>query len=174
VQACWCCHADQGSQAPPADFDQLVEGPWPISTSCPPGGLCGGASAFWREIWSKFPLFRVQKFDHLIEDPSKISEISGLRPKIFDPSMSLRALMQTADASHPLHCKHDVTASSCTWLDVAHALVRPTQAHAQRNVCCVRCIFFTACRPVRHKVGVPSTPRRVTCASTLNSHRSAT
>jgi hypothetical protein len=29
---------DQGSQAPPGDFDQLVEGPWPISTSCPPRG----------------------------------------------------------------------------------------------------------------------------------------
>jgi hypothetical protein len=43
----------QGSPAPLADFDQLVEGPWPISTSCPPGGLCCWASAFWREIWSK-------------------------------------------------------------------------------------------------------------------------
>jgi hypothetical protein len=84
----------QCSQAPPADFDQLVEGPWPISTSCPPRGLCGGASAFWRGIWSKYPLFGVQEIDHLIEDPSEISEILGLRPENFDPSMSLRALCQ--------------------------------------------------------------------------------
>jgi hypothetical protein len=47
----------QGSQAPPKDFDQLVEGPWPISTSSPPGGLWGRGSAFWRENWSKHPHF---------------------------------------------------------------------------------------------------------------------
>jgi hypothetical protein len=93
----YCRH--QGSQAPPADFNQLVEGPWPISTSCPPGGLCCWASAFW----SKYPLFRAQGFDQLIEQPAKISEISGLRPKNFNPSMSLRALAGTSTSAHE-HC----------------------------------------------------------------------
>jgi hypothetical protein len=83
----------QGSQPPAGDFDKLVEGPWQISTSCPPGGLCGGASAFWREIWSNNPLFRAQTFDQTIEDLSKISENRGLRPLNFDPSMRLRALL---------------------------------------------------------------------------------
>jgi hypothetical protein len=85
-------HLQQGSQPPPGNFDQLVEGPWQISTRCPPGGLCGGASAFWREIWSRHPLFRAQNFDQLVEDLSKISEDRGLRPLNFDPSMRLRAL----------------------------------------------------------------------------------
>jgi hypothetical protein len=84
----------QGSQPPPRDFDQLVEGPRSISTSCPPGGLCGGASAFWREIWSKHPLFRAQMFDQLVEDLSRISENRGLRPLGFDPWMRLRALIR--------------------------------------------------------------------------------
>jgi hypothetical protein len=56
----------QGWQPPPGDFDQLVEGPWQISMSCPPGGLCGGASAFGREIWSTHPLFRAQDYDQLV------------------------------------------------------------------------------------------------------------
>jgi hypothetical protein len=84
--------AAQGSQPPPADFDQLVEGPWPISTSCPPRGPCGGASAFWREIRSKLPLFRAQIFDQLVEGLCNISGTRGLRPQYFDPSMRLRAL----------------------------------------------------------------------------------
>jgi hypothetical protein len=37
----WLSHAQQGSQAPLGYFDQLVEGPCPISTSCPPGGPLG-------------------------------------------------------------------------------------------------------------------------------------
>jgi hypothetical protein len=82
----------QGSQAPLRGFDQLVEGPWPISTSCPPGGLWGRGSAFWRENWSKHPPFRTQNLDPLVEDPFKISRISGLPPSHFDPSTSLRAL----------------------------------------------------------------------------------
>jgi hypothetical protein len=82
----------QGSQPPPGNFDCLVEGPWQISTSCPPGGLCGGASAFWREIWSKHPLFRAQNFDQLVEDLSQLSENRGVRPLNFDPSMRLQAL----------------------------------------------------------------------------------
>jgi hypothetical protein len=58
----------------PGDFDQLVEGPWPISTSCPPVGLCGGASAFWRENW-------------LIPPPVLGSEFgsAGRRPSLEDP-----------------------------------------------------------------------------------------
>jgi hypothetical protein len=84
----------QGSQAPLRDFDQLVEGPGPISTSCPPGGLWGRGSAFWRENWSKHPPFRAHNFDQLVEVTFKISEISGLRPSHFDPSTSLRALVQ--------------------------------------------------------------------------------
>jgi hypothetical protein len=63
-----------------ANFDQL-----------PTGGLCGGASAIWRENWSKEPPFRAQDFDQLVKGPSKISEISGLQPVNFDPSMSLQA-----------------------------------------------------------------------------------
>jgi hypothetical protein len=90
-----CFIVGQGSQAPPRDFDQLVEGPWPISTSCPPGGLWGRGSAFWRENWSKHPPLRAQNFDQLVEDPFNISEISGLRPSHFDPSTSLRALHST-------------------------------------------------------------------------------
>jgi hypothetical protein len=82
----------QGSQAPVWEFDQLVEGPWPISTSCPLGRLWGRGSAFWRENWSKHPPFPAPDFDQLVEDPVKISEISGLRPSKFDPSTSLRAL----------------------------------------------------------------------------------
>jgi hypothetical protein len=39
----------QGSQAPLGEFDLLVEGPWPISTSWPPGGLLGRAIAFWQK-----------------------------------------------------------------------------------------------------------------------------
>jgi hypothetical protein len=107
----------QGSQPPPGGFHQppeLVEGPWSNSTrhghwseaqmSCPPGGLCGGASnrlhgswtpgkselrtfnslliasAFRREIWSKHPLFRAQSSDQLVEGLSKTSENWGLRP----------------------------------------------------------------------------------------------
>jgi hypothetical protein len=82
----------QGSQAPLEVFDQRVEGPWPITTSCPPGGLWGRASAFWRENRSKCQPFRAKKFDQPVEDPSTFSEISGLRPVKFDPSTSLRAL----------------------------------------------------------------------------------
>jgi hypothetical protein len=85
-------HQFQGSQAPLRDFDQLVEGPWPISTSCPPGGLWGRGSAFWRENSSKHPPSRAQNFDQLVEDPFKFSEIPGLGPSHFDPSTSLRAL----------------------------------------------------------------------------------
>jgi hypothetical protein len=50
-----------------AYFDQL-----------PTRGLCGGASAFWREIWSKHPLFRAQRFHEVIEDLPKF-------PKTFRP-----------------------------------------------------------------------------------------
>jgi hypothetical protein len=82
----------QGLQAPLRDFDQLVEGPWPISTSCPTGGLWGRGSAFWRENWSKHPPLWAQNFDQLVEDPLNISRIPGLRPSNFDPSTSLRAL----------------------------------------------------------------------------------
>jgi hypothetical protein len=39
---CLCTHL-QGSQAPLEDFDQLVEGPWPISTNCPQRSLRGQA-----------------------------------------------------------------------------------------------------------------------------------
>jgi hypothetical protein len=56
------------------------------------GVLWGRACAYWREIWSKCPPFRVQNFDQPVEDPSTISETSGLRPVNFDPSTSLRAL----------------------------------------------------------------------------------
>jgi hypothetical protein len=86
--------AHQGSQAPPRYFDQLVEGPWPISTSCPPGGLWERGSGFWRENWSKHPPKRAHNFDQLVEDAFNISEISGLRPSHFDPSTSLRALLR--------------------------------------------------------------------------------
>jgi hypothetical protein len=54
---CSAIIAAQGSQAPLRDFDQLVEGPWPISTSCPPRGLWGRGNAFWWEKWSKHPHF---------------------------------------------------------------------------------------------------------------------
>jgi hypothetical protein len=87
----------QGSQAPLEDFDQLVEGPRPISTSCPPGGLRGRGSGFWRENWSKHPPFRAQNFDQLVEDPFNIYEISGLRPTNSDPSTSLRALVDPSE-----------------------------------------------------------------------------
>jgi hypothetical protein len=46
---------EQGWQAPLGDFDQLLEGPWPISTSRPSGGLWGRASALWRVNWTKCP-----------------------------------------------------------------------------------------------------------------------
>jgi hypothetical protein len=69
----------QGSQAPLKDFDQLVEGPWPISTSCPPGCLWGRGSAFWRENWSKHPPFWAQTFDQLVDGPFKISDRSSRR-----------------------------------------------------------------------------------------------
>jgi hypothetical protein len=72
----------QGSQPPPEDFDQLVEGLWPISTSCPPGGLCGGASALWREIWSKHPLTRAQNLGQLVEGLSNISEKGAFGSRI--------------------------------------------------------------------------------------------
>jgi hypothetical protein len=36
--------AEQGSQPRTGDFGQLVDGPWPISTSWPPRGLCDGAT----------------------------------------------------------------------------------------------------------------------------------
>jgi hypothetical protein len=58
------------------------------------GASWGRGSAFWRENWSKQPPFRAQNFDQLVEDPFRISEISGLRPSHFDPSTSLRALPQ--------------------------------------------------------------------------------
>jgi hypothetical protein len=38
------CHSlppPQGSQAPLGDFDQMVEGPWPVSTFCSPWGPPG-------------------------------------------------------------------------------------------------------------------------------------
>jgi hypothetical protein len=85
----------QGSQAPLGDFDQLVEGPWPISTTCPPRGPPGAGKCIWAENWSKQPPFRAQNFDHLVEDPSTIPEVSGLRPVNFDRSTSLRALPLT-------------------------------------------------------------------------------
>jgi hypothetical protein len=88
--------SQQGSQAPLGGFDQLVEGPWPISTSCPPGGPLGRASAFWRENRLKHPPFRLQNLDQRVEDPSTVSRISGLRPLNFDPSTSLRALGASA------------------------------------------------------------------------------
>jgi hypothetical protein len=61
--------------------------------TAPKGASGGRQSAIWREIWSKSPLFRAQNFDQLVEDPSKVSKISGLRPVNFDPSTSLRALL---------------------------------------------------------------------------------
>jgi hypothetical protein len=60
--------------------------------TAPKGASGGRQSAIWREIWSKSPLFRAQIFDQLVEDPSKVSTISSLRPVNFDPSTSLRAL----------------------------------------------------------------------------------
>jgi hypothetical protein len=51
----------QGSQVSLEDFDQLVEGSWPISTSCLPGDLWGRASLvqvhFGGKIGRTAPLF---------------------------------------------------------------------------------------------------------------------
>jgi hypothetical protein len=96
----------QGSQAPLGDFGELVEGPWPSSTSCPPGALWWRASAFkapsWGENGSKHPPFWVQTIDQLVADPATTAEISGLLPMDFDPLTSLRAL-RTLSIPH-LHC----------------------------------------------------------------------
>jgi hypothetical protein len=93
-------HEKQGLQAPiTRDFDQLVEGPWPVSTSCPPGALCSGASAFWREKWSEHPRFELI---FSISWPKSLQQLPKFRA--YSPRLStrrchrsgLRALKSTA------------------------------------------------------------------------------
>jgi hypothetical protein len=123
----------QGSQAPLRDFDQLVGGPWPISTSCPPGGLWGRGSAFWRENWSKHPPFPAQNFDQLVDNPFKISEALDLRPSNVDPSTSLRALQPP---NNPWCCCCDrelLTQQRCTVGSTARAYTACT--HCTTETC---------------------------------------
>jgi hypothetical protein len=83
----------QGSQAPLGDIDQLVEGPWAISTSWPPRGPPGAGKCILAGESVETSPFWLRNIDQLVEDPSTISKIPGLRPVNFDPSTSLRALM---------------------------------------------------------------------------------
>jgi hypothetical protein len=78
------------SQAPPRDFDQLVDGHWLFSMGCSNRPILMGCSEVFRYYRSKHPLVLGQDFDQPVEDPFKISEKWGLRSQNFDPSMSLR------------------------------------------------------------------------------------
>jgi hypothetical protein len=83
----------QGSQAPPRDFDQLVDGHWPISMGAPIDPCRGVFPRFSGSTGRNNPSFWANISISRVEEPFKISEIWGLRPQNFDPSMSLRALV---------------------------------------------------------------------------------
>jgi hypothetical protein len=102
----------QGSQALLGDFYQLVEGPWSLSTSWPPGGLWGRARAFWRENGRNAPRFGPEIS---ISQSKTFSEFLGLRPVNFDPSTSLRALAARSLRLQPRHVNetlHDLQAEA--------------------------------------------------------------
>jgi hypothetical protein len=68
-----------------------------IATSCPPGGLCGGASAYWRETGLK--RFNASRFEPIVLISwSKTLRQYGHKPANFDPpgrsidTMRFRAL----------------------------------------------------------------------------------
>jgi hypothetical protein len=65
-----------------ANFDQLPTKGVSVAGQVPFGGNL-----------VETPPVSARNFDQLVEDPSKNSEISGLRPENFGPSMSLRALL---------------------------------------------------------------------------------
>jgi hypothetical protein len=81
-----------GSQAPPRNVDQLVDGHWPISMGGFDRPILRGCSEVFQQYRSKHPVILGQNFDQQVEDPLKTSVKRGLRPQNFDPSMSLRAL----------------------------------------------------------------------------------
>jgi hypothetical protein len=118
----------QGSQAPVGEFDQLVEGPWPISTSCASGCLWGRASAFWREKWSKRPTFRARNFDQPVEDLFRIFRNFGPSAREFRPVDEL--------ASPGLLCCKSIRPQTCSCaaqLVVVHARVCLLAAAQRRH-----------------------------------------
>jgi hypothetical protein len=94
-----CLALASGLASPPLrDFEQLVEGPWPILTSCPPGGLWARGSAFWRENWSTHPPFRAQISAQLVEDP--IHFFRNFRP----PALTFRPVDELASPARVAPC----------------------------------------------------------------------
>jgi hypothetical protein len=61
-----------------------LERSWPFPTNCPPGLLCGRASTFWREIWSKHHPFQAQISNSWSIDAKVLSKDSGA----YGPCMS--------------------------------------------------------------------------------------
>jgi hypothetical protein len=137
----------QGSQAPLEDFDQLVEGPWPIPTNCPQRSLRGQAECNLAGDLVEKPPVSGPNFRSAGRRPFQSFHNFGPKAVNFDPSTSLRAVSTVQAAWHNTHSKEACSTSAPASVLHQHCFLTIEGLQQQSLLTCSSLGYCTAGRP---------------------------